>query len=166
MSRDTLIGEVMSHLDALVAYRRRSFCKAPVMRDVSLPQLHILMGLQEQGPTMVSELAEWLGISTPSASSIVDRMEHHGLVRRVRDEDDRRVVYVTVTDRGAATVEEMIGVHRGEASRLFGAMTDEELLHVAHAFTAVQRVLNAASPPPETAPTDRRDPSSSCDRPA
>lgn len=140
--REVLIDEAMSRLDALIARRRRSFCDQPIPRDVSMPQMHILIGLQERGPTTVSDLAVSLEISIPSASAIVDRMEDHGLVRRVRDEDDRRVVHVTITERGAQIVEEMVGLHHEGACRLLGAMTGEELEHVTRALAAVQRVLS------------------------
>lgn len=140
--REVLIDEAMSRLDALIARRRRSFCDQPIPRDVSMPQMHILIGLQERGPTTVSDLAVSLEISIPSASAIVDRMEDHGLVRRVRDEDDRRVVHVTITERGAQIVEEMVGLHREGACRLLGKMTGEELEHVTRALAAVQRVLS------------------------
>jgi DNA-binding MarR family transcriptional regulator len=52
------------------------------------------------GPTKVTEIARWLERSTNSISMIVDRMVKAGLVKRVRDKADRRVVYVSNTSKG------------------------------------------------------------------
>ena len=52
------------------------------------------------GSVRVSDLARGLERTPNSVSMIVDRMVKAGLVRRVRDRGDRRVVYVIFTDKG------------------------------------------------------------------
>ena len=52
------------------------------------------------GPTKVTDIARWLERSTNSISMIVDRMVKAGLVRRIRDRNDRRVVHVINTSKG------------------------------------------------------------------
>lgn len=51
-------------------------------------------------PARITDIARWLERSTNSVSMIVDRMVKAGLLRRVRDKDDRRVVHVTFTSKG------------------------------------------------------------------
>jgi DNA-binding MarR family transcriptional regulator len=140
-TREALIEELLAAVDDLAARRRRAICEQPLHREVSLPQLHVLMMLQERGRMMVSELAGLLHISMPSTSSIVDRVEENGLVERTRDAADRRVVYVEITDRGRALVEEMMGLKQESMQRLFDAMTDDELQDVVRGVKAVHAVL-------------------------
>ena len=52
------------------------------------------------GPTKITDVARWLERSTNSISMIVDRMVKAGLVRRIRDRSDRRVVHVVNTSKG------------------------------------------------------------------
>jgi DNA-binding MarR family transcriptional regulator len=52
------------------------------------------------GPVRVTDLARGLERSTNSVSMIVDRMVKAGLVRRIRDKGDRRVVHVIITSKG------------------------------------------------------------------
>jgi DNA-binding MarR family transcriptional regulator len=112
------------------------------------------MRLQESGPTMVSELAHALGTSIPSASSLVDRMEEHGLVDRIRNEIDRRVVHVAISERGQAVVEEFGGPKRLQLQRLLGTMSIQELHDVIRGAEAVRRGLErlqaGATPSAET----------------
>ena len=51
------------------------------------------------GPVKVTDIALWLERSTNSVSMIVDRMVKAGLLRRVRDRSDRRVVNVSITSK-------------------------------------------------------------------
>ena len=50
------------------------------------------------------ELAQEEGISAPSLSAHVDRLESLGLIRRVRSTDDRRRVGLELTPEGRATL--------------------------------------------------------------
>ena len=50
-------------------------------------------------PVRITDVARWSGRSTNSVSMIIDRMVKAGLVKRVRDRKDRRVVFLTATSR-------------------------------------------------------------------
>jgi DNA-binding MarR family transcriptional regulator len=125
----------------IVSQRRRNICSKPALRDVSFPQFHALVWLQERGSCTVTDLAHHLGISAPSASSILDRMEERDFVHRVRSLTDRRVVHVEVSEAGRAVVEEMIGIQRDFSLRLFEVMSDEELRAVIRFGEAVRSAL-------------------------
>lgn len=139
---DALLEEALGQMEALVSFRRRAFCAQPFHRDVSLPQLHILMSLREGGPMTVSQLAHLLGVSAPSASSLVDRMEEHALVVRERDLTDRRVVHVRISERGRNLLDEMMGMQRNRLQRVLGAMTEEELQNLIRGIHAVKSALD------------------------
>jgi DNA-binding MarR family transcriptional regulator len=52
------------------------------------------------GSARPTDMAKWLGRSTNSVSMLVDRMVKAGLLKRVRDRGDRRVVNVFITSKG------------------------------------------------------------------
>ncbi len=52
------------------------------------------------GPVRPTDLAQWLGRSPNSVSMLVDRMVKAGLIRRVRNRSDRRVVRLIMTSKG------------------------------------------------------------------
>lgn len=140
-TREQSIRQILSSLDSLRMYRMRSFCTYPLHREISLPQLHVLITLQERKAITVSELASLLGISMPSASSIVDRMEERGLVTRTRDSVDRRVVTVEISSRGSELAEEFMGLKREQVMSLFRSMSDEELTHVVRGIESITAAL-------------------------
>lgn len=140
-SREAAIESAIERLEVLMSFRRRAMCAHPIHRHFSMPQFYVLMSLQERGPMTVSELAGLLNVSPPSASSILDRIEENGLIERVRDLDDRRVVRVRLLDKGGEVVEDMSGMKRDSLRALFENLTDEELDHVIHGAAAIERVL-------------------------
>lgn len=148
-SRDALMEEALSQIDVLMSYRRRAFCSQPQFREISMPQVYILMTLRERGPLTVSELASLLDVSAPSMSAILDRMEEHEFVRRVRNTVDRRVVHVEIQDRGRAMVEDIMGAGRDFKQRVLSSMTDAELEHVIGAVNAVGNALARLNGSPE-----------------
>jgi DNA-binding MarR family transcriptional regulator len=114
-------------------------------RDLPVGQMHMLMVLHETGPTTVGKLAEALGISLPSASSALDRLEEHGLAVRKRDETDHRVVHAALSPEGTAAAEEASGYQRQTALQLLCGFDTEELQALLKVLAAVQRCLDVQS---------------------
>lgn len=73
--------------------------------DLSSRQQAILITVYLEPPPTVSELSQRFGIPKPAVSRAIDAMGAAKLVRRVRDETDRRVVKVYRTDEGALFVQ-------------------------------------------------------------
>ena len=83
------------------------------LAGVSPTQYQLLLfirGDSGRAPT-IAELAERLQIRHQSAVGLVDRCEAAGLVRRRRDESNRRRVFVKMTRRGAALLDQLASEH-------------------------------------------------------
>lgn len=62
------------------------------------PQGMLIGTLFHHGEMKVSDLSEKLGLSNSTVSGILDRLEKQGQVERMRSKEDRRVVYVNITE--------------------------------------------------------------------
>ena len=71
----------------------------------------------QRGPT-VGEVADYLLLRHHSAVGLVDRAETAGLVKRVRDPKDHRVVHLQLTAAGSKRLEGLAELHREELERL------------------------------------------------
>ena len=60
----------------------------------------VIKVLAQQGPCIMRQIAEHLGLAMSTATGIVDRLVQKGLVDRERSEEDRRIVQVKLTDGG------------------------------------------------------------------
>lgn len=75
--------------------------------DLSARQMAILLTVYlNPGPHTVRGLAALLDISKPAVSRALDTLGGHGLVRRKRDEEDRRNVLVQRTVKGSVYLRE------------------------------------------------------------
>jgi DNA-binding MarR family transcriptional regulator len=54
--------------------------------------------LGTRGPMTAGQLADAVRLTTGAVTGLLDRLEAAGLVRRIRDTQDRRLVIVEVTD--------------------------------------------------------------------
>jgi len=82
------------------ACRARTVPGARADRGVSEHQVRILGYLDDTDPTMVTELAEHMGVTASTMSLNLKRLRESGLVTSDRDPSDRRVMNVRLTDEG------------------------------------------------------------------
>ena len=68
---------------------------------ITAPQLVCLLAVVDHGPLTVTAIGREVHLSASTVVGILDRLEEKGLVTRMRAQDDRRVVQVTATPRGA-----------------------------------------------------------------
>jgi DNA-binding MarR family transcriptional regulator len=73
-----------------------------VQFDISHEQLTILMLIQKKGGATAAELSREISCDTSSMTRMIDRLEAKGMVIRSRSEDDRRVIWIAITESGLA----------------------------------------------------------------
>lgn len=76
------------------------------------PQQYLLLlalrGLPQGEEATISRLAERLSLRHHSTVELIDRLESHGLVKRMRGKEDRRQVLVGLQPRGAKLLEKVV----------------------------------------------------------
>jgi DNA-binding MarR family transcriptional regulator len=86
------------------------------------PQQHqallAVKGFPGRDRITIGELAERLQIRHHSAVGMVDRLVAHDLLVREPDTADRRQVYIMLTQRGEAVLEQLTAAHKEELRRL------------------------------------------------
>jgi DNA-binding MarR family transcriptional regulator len=88
-------------------------------RDAGVePQQHQLLlavkGMPPDVAPSIGEIASRLQIVHHSAVELVDRLEEQGLVQRRRNPDDRRQVFLSLTQKGERVLRELSVHHRRE----------------------------------------------------
>ena len=80
-----------------------------------------------EGPMTASRLAEATGLSAGATTSMIDRLERKGFVRRRRGDGDRRQVLVEFTDEGLRRVGELYAPLVAEGEPLLASFSKEQL---------------------------------------
>jgi len=100
---------------AELRYRLRRFLQEgdATARQAGLePQQYLLLlairGLPEEQTATIRTLAERLSLRHHSTVELIDRMESHGYIRRVRGKEDRRQVMISLQPKGEKLLERVV----------------------------------------------------------
>ena len=80
----------------------------------------------ENGEKKISEIAEYLKITRPSATSLIKKLETLDYVRRSVDKDDERSTIISLTRRGRLVTALQIAHRNKVSSQICEEFTDEE----------------------------------------
>ena len=98
--------------------------------------------LGQVGPLTPTALARRLGFTTGGVTSVLDRLERAGYIRRRPDPSDRRRQVVQATEATSARDQEVFGDLIRRTSKLLATYTDDQL-QVIHDFLDRTRQLTA-----------------------
>ncbi|WHX47281.1 MarR family transcriptional regulator [Paenibacillus woosongensis] len=73
-------------------------------------QLSVLEVLEQNGQLKPSDLIPFLATTPAAVTMLLDRMEKAELIRRDRDEEDRRIVWISITEKGKAEADRGISI--------------------------------------------------------
>jgi len=94
------------------------------------------------GAKSAGELSAGTGLSSAATTTLIDRLERKGFVRRVGDPADRRRVLVEMTQDGREHVNRFYGPIVKEGSALFADATDEQLAQMRDWLVAARKLTD------------------------
>lgn len=130
----------------------RSQMRSHRMRDLSVPQFRTLAFLGRYQGASLSDLAEHIGLSRPSASKLIDGLVARGLVSRKGSSVDRRRVRLALTNRGRATLRAARAAAQADLANRMAALPSGEQATVGQAM----RTLRSLFAPGAAGPAGRR----------
>jgi DNA-binding MarR family transcriptional regulator len=113
-------------------------------------QINALFHIHHAGGRGVTDLGEHLGISNAAVSQLLERLVQQGLILRDEDPADRRAKKLTLTEKGAMTLQEGIHARQGWLHDLAETLSTEEKEQVTAALQILidqtKRLDSPASP--------------------
>ncbi|GGC56355.1 MarR family transcriptional regulator [Hoyosella rhizosphaerae] len=128
-NRSRLANEAWESLLTAHATLVKRFAADDVWRGVSMREYDVLYALAKcREPLRLAELNDYVVLSQPALSRLVDRLVERGLVDRTRDPRDGRGVRLSLTDAGRDEQRWVGGRHAVSVARALTAeLTDDEL---------------------------------------
>jgi DNA-binding MarR family transcriptional regulator len=109
----------------------------------------VLARLDGRAPVRLTALAAAEGVSQPSMTQLVQRLERQGLVARIADAEDRRASLVAITDAGSELFAERRQARRDQLATLLATLPPEDEATLALAMRVavpiVRRLLDSAA---------------------
>lgn len=107
------------------------------------PQFYVLATIGYAGSLPFGEIGAKMMVTVSNLTGIVDRLEEKKLVVRKRDDSDRRVVHVTLTEKGTNLYKSTIPLFEKSISEIFASLD----LPRQKELSALLRTLNHATFP-------------------
>jgi MarR family transcriptional regulator, 2-MHQ and catechol-resistance regulon repressor len=86
------------------------------------PQFYVLATIGYAGSLPFGEIGAKMMVTVSNLTGIVDRLEEKKMVLRKRDEADRRVVHVTLTEKGTKLYKSTIPLFEKSISEIFSSL--------------------------------------------
>jgi MarR family 2-MHQ and catechol resistance regulon transcriptional repressor len=86
----------------------------------------VLELLYHKGPRPLQQIGEKILITSGSITYVINKLEKKELLKRNPYEEDRRVIYAVLTERGQALMEEIFPQHAETLTEAFRGLTAEE----------------------------------------
>ena len=139
---ETVGAQLLDELGPFITVERAAFAQHCHVRAISMAHLYLMSLLEQFGPLTMGRVAELLGSGLPTATGLVTRVEERGLVERVHDTDDRRLVRVRLTDAGLAELRELQAVRRQRLGAAIAHLTDDEQVALLASIRSLRSALS------------------------
>lgn len=106
-------------------------------------QAYLVSLLEKEGRVRMSRLAESLQLTGGAVTSASDKLLERGFVTRTRDAEDRRVVYLELTDEGRHVLKGLREQGHAAMKQVFGHLQGEDLEKFVDVFDEARHALRA-----------------------
>lgn len=107
--------------------------------DLSIPQFRTLRFVQRNPDTSLSSLADYLGLTLPSASKLVDGLVKQELIFRQESIIDRRRLTLVLTQAGETIVNSARAKAQSNLAKRLSSLCDGELETIHQAMELLHR---------------------------
>ncbi|MCH4815976.1 MAG: MarR family transcriptional regulator [Saccharolobus sp.] len=131
----TKYSEVWDLITGLTRKINKDTDKALEQIGLSYFEFKVMCALEEEGKVPMSRIAEKYMLTKAGLTSIIDRLEEKELVRRVRSESDRRVIYVELTEKGREKLMESRKIFLNVLSSFLSKLSEDEIKELERLFS-------------------------------
>ncbi len=110
-------------------------------RDLAKNDVLALLHLHRARSSRMSDLAAYLEAPLNTATGVVARLQQRGLVKRQHSPDDKRIVLISLTEKGGRLIAQGIKDSVSLIGRLFEELSPEEVEVVLRVINRIPNLL-------------------------
>lgn len=111
--------------------------------DLSVPQFRTLLFIRRNPGASLSDVAEHLGLTPPSASTKIDGLVSRGLVKRRESKNDRRRIQLTLTNAGEAMLARAGQETQAHLAERLAVLSETEIEQIVRAMQSLRPVFTS-----------------------
>lgn len=94
--------------------------------EITLPQMLLLQIVFEKNMCTMTDLSKNMGITKSAVTGLTDRLIRSKLIARTRGIKDRRIVIISLTEKGKHLIKKVINEHQQMIKEAFSPLTRKE----------------------------------------
>ena len=122
----SLTDQIITEIGPFMAHQRHKWAAQCQAYGLSMTHFQVLAILDAEGPTPMSRLADELGVGDSNLTGIIGRLEERGVVARVHDDADRRMVRAQLTAAGVDMLRRVEDARLGHMRQLIESLSADE----------------------------------------
>lgn len=126
MDINVALNEVLVKLFRNIGTIEENTLKRGKYKNVTVNDMHVIEAIGTGEPKNMTAVAKTLSVTTGTLTISVNSLVKKGLVERVRSEEDRRVVLISLSESGKAAFEYHQKFHREMVKAVVKNLNDEE----------------------------------------
>ncbi len=127
MDQYQTINDVLVRLFNEIMDREEKAIITEEFKDISNNDMHIIEAIGIEEPRNMSTVAKSLSVTVGTLTIAVNSLVKKGYVKRVRSEEDRRVVLLSLPEKGLRAYRHHAQFHKQMVEAVMQNMTEEEL---------------------------------------
>lgn len=127
-SANKSINELLKNLFNSIMNTETKAVITEEFKDMTENDMHILeaVGIEENNPRKVSDIAKKLDVTVGTLTTNMNNLEKKDYISRKRCKSDKRIVHVTLTERGKKAYFRHLDFHKRMIRRVVSEFTEEE----------------------------------------
>lgn len=107
----------------------------PEFKDITNNDMHVIEAVGIGDPRNMSAVAKLLSVTVGTLTIAVNNLVKKGYIERVRSKEDRRVVLVSLTEKGKKAYQHHKRFHEEMVQSLLKGLSDQEISTLVTALT-------------------------------
>ncbi len=141
MSKE-LVDEISNILFLLMPKFKKKLFTSSLPKGILPPShFHVIMYLDRNGSASVSDIADFLGVSRPNMTPIINNLISEGLVERVPDPNDRRIIRIVMTEKAAELLNYQKDKIKAGFAEKISILDEKDLLELKNSLTKITDII-------------------------
>ena len=138
---EEILLEMLSRAYSSIIYNEDKILKDMIGDTLSIKEMHtleVISSAMKNKNNTAGCIAKKLGITLGTCTINIDRLIAKGLVNKVRNDKDRRVVYIELTDKGNQTHLKHSAIHKKIIASAMNKLSTSEKVALLNAINKLE----------------------------
>lgn len=140
---DEVLNELLVNLFKSIMEIEEKYLITPEFKDISVNDMHIIEAVGRKEPKSMSTVAKLMSVTTGTLTKSMDGLSDKGYVSRERGKKDKRIVLVTLTEKGKKAYFHHEKFHRNMIAQIKGGINEQETTVLIYALAKLNDYFNS-----------------------